>query len=191
MPARTYYGSPAYSNPVTVLPFTSPPPLNYTRYAQLPVVQESTLHWALDAQNASSLRCNVFNDPTAHILPPLNPRILAEVAVQLPSVTILVSRFRLTIHPSSRKSSFVTVADVLHGIHRYLCQPLPRHEMAEISPEDFDAARFTHYSRCRGMDRIAADSEPLRRIDLLGGNQQFCGLQRTVDSPDYWILCLS
>ncbi|KAJ7067993.1 hypothetical protein C8F01DRAFT_585352 [Mycena amicta] len=202
MPARTIYhgGSPAFASSSTYpspVAFSPPPPprLNHTRYAPLPTVQEHKLHWALDAQSISSLRFNISRDPAVYITcspPTLNSRVLAEVAIPLPCVTILVNRWRVPVYPSSRKAGATcTVADVLYAIYHSLAQPCSRQELAEIPQQLLDAARYTYYSRCRGLERIAAQSEPLRRIDFLGGKHTFSGLMSTSDSPDVWILGLS
>ncbi|KAF7313555.1 Na-Ca-ex domain-containing protein [Mycena chlorophos] len=190
-PSPPTFGAYTYPSPS----YSSPPPLNYhSRHARLPQLVEHKLHWALC--QASALRHNVAHDPSylASASPPapLNPRVLSETAIPLPTVTVIIASRAVSVYPSSSKpGACVSVADVLYAIHRSLRQPIPPQEVSELSPVELQAAQNTYYSRCRGMERIAQREEPLRLVDLLHNRHTFCGLLPTPDSPDIYVLSVS
>ncbi|KAJ7047685.1 hypothetical protein C8F04DRAFT_1059730 [Mycena alexandri] len=204
-PTPATYPSPTYaysSSSTSPWPTTTPSPLNHSRplyaYAPLPSLN-AELHPAL-APSRHMMALDVSYDPAYATL---SPRVLAELATSpgLPCITIVFFRYpswETTIHPSSSKCpAYVTVADVLNGVYRYLRRQAEPEELETVPPPHMFSAHQALSRRCNElarMDPIAARSEArkgLRRIDFLSGKSRFAGLLQTQDSPDRWQFSVS
>jgi hypothetical protein len=212
--ASSYYPSPTYTmsslsaSPGPMTPPQIPPPFLHSRslYACAPLPALSGMpghiHPALSgAHGRHTIVFDVASDPADL---GLSPRVLAEPATSppLPCLFILLpgTPWHISIHPSSSKGAYVTVADVLTGIYRGLRRQVQKEEVETlpVSQPFMASVRQAFYSRCsrltRVVDAAAVDSEArkgIRRIDFLLGNHMFRGLLATPDSPDMWKLSVS
>ncbi|KAJ7781577.1 hypothetical protein B0H16DRAFT_1498918 [Mycena metata] len=194
------YPSPIYaysSSSASPWPTTTPSPLNHSRplYAHAPLPSlNAELHPALaPSRHMMALDVDVSYDPAYWTL---SPRVLAELAISpgLPCITIVFfPGWETTIRPSSSKfPAYVTVADVLTGVYRYLHRQAEPEELERVPPPNMFSAHQAFTRRCNELARVdptAARSEArrgLRRIDFLSGKSRFAGLIQTQYSPDKW-----
>jgi len=95
------------------------------------------------------------------------------------------------IHASS--ASYVTVGDVLQGIHRALRSHVSAKEWNESSPNTQERVREAYYRRCKRTQNHKEwedeNRNGLRRIDWLGKTRMFAGLKAGRRDGE-WVLCV-
>ncbi|KAF8879371.1 hypothetical protein BD779DRAFT_1551992 [Infundibulicybe gibba] len=183
---------------------SSPPPLNYilSPYAVRdlgdqghPYVQ-SHINPVLSYTGSPVFDFNLAYDPRPLSL--LKPRILGESAItpRMPSITItceLLSR-EITIHHSSR--SFVTVADVLYGLHRELYKRVGSAGYNAVSPPRRSAVSRAFHQRWNAIydkeERNITYKNGLLAIDFLVYQWRFMGLSsERAPTGNHWRLHVS
>ncbi|KAJ3574473.1 hypothetical protein NP233_g1743 [Leucocoprinus birnbaumii] len=118
-------------------------------------------------------------------------RILNEPAVgtRITSLTIISRHLPWEIVISSSTYPFVTISDVLGGLHRALRLPVRQEEFQRESTEEQGAISAAYYRRCErlpeGRARELESFKGVKRVDFLAGATRFMGLSKT-DRPNVW-----
>lgn len=149
-------------------------------------------HWSVHAA-----------EPATH--PPLHTLVLVHDLLPYPifvipdTSSLPASPTGVTFHPSTTApesasssavlppfTASVTVADVLHTLHRFLRTPLAPAEVSALSFASAARADAAFEERCGRSERER--ERGMRRIDLLFGETKFVGLKAT-KRVDVWVLC--
>ncbi|KAF8879365.1 hypothetical protein BD779DRAFT_1551964 [Infundibulicybe gibba] len=185
-------------------PFT-PPSLGFSRspraYAPLPGIPIK-LNPALGCSQSPLLNYNVSFPPSTITpnIPSLPAGVLAEPATHPPvgrlEIICPLLPWRITITPSGKPGSCVTVADVLTGIYTKLRLSVTDGEFHSLPTRDAQRiVNDTYRRRCsRNRDPRAIqleESKGVKRVDFLAERTQFMGLSATPGGPDVWELSLS
>lgn len=118
----------------------------------------------------------------------LTSRTLMEAATTppLPEIVLLSRRlpWRIGIQASD---TYVTIDDVISGLHRILQRTVSDTELAKESEEQRKSLREAFEQRCRKLEQIDLNrahnerSNGMRRLDFLMGNHRFLGLSKCAD----------
>ncbi|TFK74849.1 hypothetical protein BDN72DRAFT_729439, partial [Pluteus cervinus] len=95
----------------------------------------------------------------------------------------------IVVNPSSSKPhAFVTVADVLMGLHNNLRAQVKAQEYNMENTDRQQAIARAFDARHRKDSTQHEYHRGVRRVDFLIGMNRFLGLSRTTDGPDVWKL---
>lgn len=174
------------------LPPSSSSPINceFRRGSRSPPAEVLSI-FTLLGPNARSLKYNVAIDPavSSSTSRSLTQEMLDAAATKPPVEELyIVSKYlpwKIPIQPSQNGNGYVSVSDVLRGLHFALRQRVTEEEFLDsTSATDgsrlrVDQAFHERAEALRRVDRAKAREETRRRIDYLGDNLLFAGLSPT------------
>ncbi|KJA18526.1 hypothetical protein HYPSUDRAFT_45225 [Hypholoma sublateritium FD-334 SS-4] len=101
------------------------------------------------------------------------------------------SSWHVTVSPSSKSATGVTVGDVFLAIYRSLRTSVSKQEFASASSDVRKAATEAYYSRIARVNpswRAFERGKGLKRIDFLGKHRHFAGIVPVWGNPGGWML---
>ncbi|KAJ2915763.1 hypothetical protein MD484_g4642, partial [Candolleomyces efflorescens] len=166
---------------------TSPPrpaqpmPLDIDEYLRVPPTNQLP-HFTFD----------LTRDPQGMaIKPPIPQVVLDRAAVEPPvakmSVTIMAEAFQWTVdikpgpptNANEKPKEYVTVKDVIFGLYKNLQNMLDDYDQQKMAPAVLEKAKFACQCRRERIKQVEKrdESAGLKRVDLLGKDHRFKGLQ--------------
>ncbi|KAF9263122.1 hypothetical protein L218DRAFT_999994 [Marasmius fiardii PR-910] len=202
---RVHWATPSPPSSISSLP-SSPGPLTpaqhssgpYT-YQQLPLpgATPTEIHPALGSHVSTPLKWDLTLQPNPETLY-VDPRLFIANATKpsLPFIIIIIPElgWEIPIQPMGN-AQFITVSDVLHGIYRFLREPITKDQYARCTERQraqIDASfrlRYARYDHPEGQK--LEQSKGIKKVDLLLGQTRFMGLSSTNRGPDSWRMCFS
>ncbi|KAF8638742.1 hypothetical protein AX17_001983 [Amanita inopinata Kibby_2008] len=183
--------SPSYS--------PSPPPLTHSdppssRYIQSSIASRTKIHNLLTFSPLSypPLLHDISQSPML-VEKRCSTQELSEPATEPPlqrlTLTCPLLPWQLTISPFAQTglremAGFVTVQDVLRGLHAQLRQRVRRPEYDDLDRHEAELVNEAYWRRCAGVEdekaREVQRRNGVRRIDFLKGQHRFLGLSGTI-----------
>ncbi|KDR72854.1 hypothetical protein GALMADRAFT_252156 [Galerina marginata CBS 339.88] len=179
----------------------TPPPLGFgSPYHCSPLPGNALANPVLTVSKTPLIEYNLSEPPTA-IIPLMHPvpsNLLEQPATQplFPFIDVVCPRlpWRITIHSHSKP--YVTVGDVLDGLHRALRTNVTPAEFALLPSDeakrDVTNAYKVRYKSISDPEEYHVEkAKGVKRVDFLGKYNIFRGIVCTKDGLDGWTLMLS
>jgi hypothetical protein len=158
-----------------------------------------SVHRLLAATHHPAIRYDLVNHPSLIVTSASRSRLssqsLSEAAVkpELNSMIIVCTHFRWQLAIRAASNGFyVTVFDVLDGLHHFLYTNVARGEYEALRPDIQRRVSLAFQSRCSRLpshrERQEERMKGLKRIDFLMGSTQFQGLAPTAAATNVWQL---